>query len=734
MPKVTAQDLVSPSDSILRQTLRDAAMGVAWLDATGHIISVNQTLANWLNQNPSQLNGQPLGQFVPRLDEPLWRNLWHQLTYAPFSEPRTALVVEQESRLLDLLIQRLPGEQQDFAVVYLSASHNHREQNTLHNLQAEVLEAVARGKSLAESMGLLCQRVSTLAPEVICTVLQVDEQGRVHPLAASSGMPEAFNKAIDSLPIGPSAGSCGTAAYRGEPVETVDIALDPLWDEYRKFALPLGLRACWSSPIKSRAGRVVATFALYYRQPRKSSPFHRQLVTACLHVCSLAIEHHEAEQRIHQLAFFDTLTRLPNRELLQEQAQRELLRAVREKRELAMFFLDLDRFKHVNDSLGHAIGDRLLVEISQRLLSNLRESDTISRLGGDEFVLLLPQCNDSHARVLAEKLLLAIAEPVTIDQYQFNPTASIGIGIFPRDGTDFESLLRNTDAAMYHAKGAGRNTYRFFRPEMNIAANERLVLESAFRQALHNNEIQAHFQPILRFSDQQLAGVEALARWQHPQRGMISPATFIPLAEECGLINRLDQAMLRAICQQLAQWRERGIVIPGVAVNLSAQNFREPDLAERVASVLQEFSIPPGCLTLEITESLMLHGAEHVLDSLQALRTLGVRLAVDDFGTGFSSLSYLAKFPVHELKLDQSFVRSLLEDGQIRALSSAIISIGHRLQLTVVAEGVETAGQLDFLQQEGCDMAQGYYFARPVPAAELEQWLARHQASNSNKQ
>lgn len=717
------------SDRLLYQTLREAPIGVVWLDADGFIINVNQRLATWLDMEPDQLIGRHLGHYVPRLDQTLWSNLWHQLSHEPFVEPRTALLTAPESRLVELVVQRVEGKRDDYAVVYLRGAPNHQEQNALYNLQAEVLEAVARGKPLAESMTLLCQRVEALAPDVICSVLQVDEQKCLRPLAASRSMPAPFSSSIDGVVIGPNTGSCGTSAWRGEPVEVTDIATDPLWADYRAAALPLGLRACWSSPIKSRDGRVIATFALYYREPRASSAFHRQLVNACLHVCSLAFEHHEAEQRIHQLAFFDPLTQLPNRELLQQRAEQEIARATREKQPLAMFFLDLDRFKHVNDSLGHVIGDRLLMEISKRLRHNLRASDTISRLGGDEFVLLLPNCDDARACVLAEKILAAVSEPVLIDQHQFISTGSIGIGIFPRDGSNFDSLLRNTDAAMYHAKEAGRNTYRFFHPEMNAAANERLALESALRQALNNGEIQVYYQPILHMANNQLFGVEALARWPHPQRGMIPPSTFIPLAEECGLISQLDQAVLRSICAQMARWQECGIDIPSVAVNLSPQNFRDANLVNRIATVLAEFALPPSCITFEITESLMLDSAEHVLDTLHALRDLGVRLAVDDFGTGFSSLSYLAKFPVHELKLDQSFVRTLLEDDQIRALSSAIISIAHLLKLTVVAEGVETLGQLEFLQGERCDLVQGYHFAKPMAAADLEHWLTQHQGN-----
>ena len=666
---------------------------------------------------------QFLGHYIPKLGESHWRTLWNQLTYSPLSEPRTHLIIDREYRLLDLLIQRLPGEKRDIAVVYLNPVQDLQEQNAFHLLQTEVLEAVALGKSLQESTSLLCRRVEAIAPDVICTILLVDNQGRVHPLASHS-MPEKFSAAINNVPIGPKAGSCGTAAWRGTPVEVTDIEHDPLWEDYKALALPLGLRACWSSPIKSRDGRVIATFALYYREPRGSSPFHQQLVNACVHLCSLAIEHHEADERINQLAFYDPLTQLPNRELLREQARHEFARANRHQQEATLLFLDLDRFKNVNDSLGHQAGDKLLEEIGHRIRMVVRDSDTVSRLGGDEFVILMPDCGPEKALQLVEKVQTSVSQPFQILDCNLMPTASVGIGIFPRDGQDIDELLKNTDSAMYHAKAAGRNTFRFFRPEMNTAANRYLELESALRQALEQETIQVHFQPKIRIADGQLQGVEALARWYDNNGTPISPASFIPMAEESGLITRLDMLVLRLSCRQMMTWRQAGIPVPSIAVNLSPLNFRAGNLADTVASLLAEFNLPAKCLTLELTENLMLHSSERAINTLKRLRELGIALAVDDFGTGFSSLSYLHRFPVNELKLDQSFVQALDHDSDSLALASAIISIGQRLGLTVVAEGVETQAQLDLLRQEQCEFVQGYLFARPMPAADLERWLA----------
>jgi diguanylate cyclase (GGDEF)-like protein len=539
-------------------------------------------------------------------------------------------------------------------------------------------------------------------------------------------MPPAFSSAIDGAPIGPKAGSCGTAAWRGEPVEVTDIAQDPLWEDYRALALPLGLAACWSSPIKDRDGKVVATFALYYREPRGANPFHRQMVEACVHLCTLAIAHDTSQAQIHRLAYYDDLTGLPNRVLLRDRAHQMIHQAQHDNRSAVMMFLDLDRFKNVNDSLGHIVGDQVLQQVSQRLAHCLHDVDTICRLGGDEFALLLPNCDEHGATQVAQRLQRSLQDGLDISGMTLIPTISIGICLYPFDAGDFESLLKNADIALHQAKIAGKNRFHFFRKQMNDAVTRRLEMEVALRQAILQQQLTIHFQPQLRLNDQSLHGAEVLVRWRHPQLGQVPPNEFIPLAEECGLINQLDNWVLNAACQQLADWDRRGIRVPKLSVNISSVQFLHEDVPQIVAAELRRHGLSSERLCLEITEGVMMAESGAILQAMHDLQTMGITLSVDDFGTGYSSLGYLKRFPVAELKLDRSFVNDLEHNDEARALSNAIVRIGESLRLAVVAEGIETAGQLALLNQANCDIGQGYYFSRPLPAAEFEAWMQQH--------
>ena len=598
------------------------------------------------------------------------------------------------------------------------------EQASIDHLQRDVLEAVALGRPLTAVMDLLCRAVERLAPEVICSVLSVDEDGRVHPLASPS-LPAVFSAALDGFQIGPQAGSCGTAAWRREPVEVTDIASDPLWADFRALALPHGLAACWSTPILLGADQVVATFALYYREPRGAAPFHRRMVQACAQLCQIAFMHDRHQREIERLAYFDGVTGLPNRTLLADRARQTLLLASRAGSPAALLLLDIDRFKTVNDSLGHAVGDEVLRHISRRLLGALRDSDSMARLGGDEFVALLPGCSAEDAMHVAGKLRAALEAPIPLDgsHARVQMTASIGVCAFPKDGQDLDQLLKNADIAMYEAKRAGRDCARFFLHAMNQALDERLDIEAALRQALSQQQLQLHFQPKVRLSDRGLVGVEALLRWHDAQRGWVPPDRFIPVAEESGLINALDAWVLEQACAQLAQWRAAGVAVPGLSVNVSPQRFHQDDVAAHARALLARHGLAASDLTLEVTERLMLDDTSRPREQLQQLHEMGVGVSVDDFGTGYSSLSYLKRLPVTELKLDKSFVRDLEHDADDRALSSAVIGIGRSLGLTVVAEGVETEGQREILIGLGCDDAQGWLFGRPMAAEALAGWM-----------
>ncbi|HET6843629.1 MAG TPA: EAL domain-containing protein [Candidatus Angelobacter sp.] len=412
----------------------------------------------------------------------------------------------------------------------------------------------------------------------------------------------------------------------------------------------------------------------------------------------------------------DFLTGLPNRMLLNDRISHVITLAERHMKKVAVLFLDLDGFKHINDSLGHAVGDKLLQSIAKRLGNCVRASDTVSRQGGDEFVVLLSEVEHPEAVAFtARRMLRAVAQPHYIDQHDLHVTTSIGVSVYPDDGLDPETLIKNADTAMYQAKENGRENYQFFKPAMNVRAVERQSIEESLRRALERHEFEVHYQPKVSLKTGQITGAEALLRWTHPTRGPVSPAKFIPIAEDCGLILPIGKWVLREACKQARVWLDAGLPLGSMAVNISALEFRNESFLDGVFAVLRHTGLDPKVLELELTESVLMKHAESTALILKALQERGVQLAVDDFGTGYSSLSYLRKFPIDTLKIDQSFVRQIGATADEATIVNAVISMGRSLNLRVVAEGVETPQELSFLQAQRCDEAQGYHFSRPVP-------------------
>ncbi|RMC95344.1 EAL domain-containing protein [Aquitalea palustris] len=432
------------------------------------------------------------------------------------------------------------------------------------------------------------------------------------------------------------------------------------------------------------------------------------------------------EQHIRYLAHYDVLTGLPNRVMLEEQAELTLQQVARQQQALALMFLDLDHFKDINDSLGHSIGDALLVQLATRLRQALPDGALVSRLGGDEFILLLPGIDAARAEALARQLLDDIAHPYQVAPYDLNVSASIGIALYPQDGVDLETLSRRADAAMYLAKKAGRSCFRFYTTAIQEKAARHLQLVNALRVALEQQQFHIHYQPQLSMAGGQLVGAEALLRWEHPELGNISPAEFIPVAEDCGLILQLGEWVLRHAVRQARQWREQGLALV-MGVNLSAVQFRQPDLPALVARILQEEGLPASALELELTEGVAMYDPQQAIAVMNVLHEQGVRMSIDDFGTGYSSLNLLKQFRVYKLKIDQSFVRDIVTDPEDRAIVAAIIDMAENLGLLTIAEGVETEEQLSWLRAQGCDELQGYLFSRPLPAAAFAAYAQQHQ-------
>lgn len=435
------------------------------------------------------------------------------------------------------------------------------------------------------------------------------------------------------------------------------------------------------------------------------------------------------EEKIRHIAHHDPLTDLPNRLYLQISLKQTMLLVRRKEEEAAVMFIDLDRFKVINDSLGHQVGDGLLIEVAHRLKDSVRDSDLVVRLGGDEFVIVLTDKNAAHASAhVADKILTALSKPYLVKGINLRTTPSIGISLYPHDGETIELLMKNADTAMYHAKAVGRNNYQFFRAEMKHLTNNRLLLEHSLHEALEKGQFYLHYQPQVKPENEHVIGLEVLLRWQHPVLGNVPPDQFIPVAEEIGLIGRLGEWVLNTACSQLREWRDQGFKDLRIAVNLSVQQLRQAHLVERIASVLRANELAVGDLELEITESAVMLNPEVAIEIFNALRHIGVELAIDDFGTGYSSLSYLKLLPIQRLKLDRTFVKDIETDPNDAAICSATIALAHALGIEVVAEGVETEAQRDYLLEREADIMQGFLFAKPMPAEAVPDFLNRFRA------
>lgn len=458
-----------------------------------------------------------------------------------------------------------------------------------------------------------------------------------------------------------------------------------------------------------------------------AAPIHNRdgQVTGAVLVFHDVSESREMALKMAHLAQHDFLTGLPNRMLLTERLARAIGLANRHQKQVALLYLDLDDFKHVNDSLGHAIGDLLLQSIAERLKAGVRVTDTVCRQGGDEFVILLAEIeHPQDAGRVADTLLASLALPHMINGHELHATVSIGISVYPNDGVDLDAVLQNADTAMFHAKSCGRNNYQFFQTDMNTRAVRRQFVESSLRRALKHDEFLLHYQPQIDLVSKRMIGVEALIRWRDPELGLVYPAQFVPIAQECGLIVPVGRWVLREACRQTRAWLDAGLAAVPVAVNISALEFRQPGFLEGVTQILKETGLAPCYLELELTESILMHDADASILVLQGLKAMGVKIALDDFGTGYSSLSYLERFPIDTLKIDQSFVRDITSDTGSATIVSAVIGMGKNLKQRVIAEGVETENQLDFLLARQCDEGQGFLFSHPLSAENFARLLA----------
>ncbi len=525
-------------------------------------------------------------------------------------------------------------------------------------------------------------------------------------------------------------GPTGTAIRTGKTCVNQDVLTTPSLAPWREAAIQRGYRSSIALPLIGNS-QLLGALTIYAREEnafdKEEVALLEELATDLAYgIATLRTraEHAAAKEQVEFLANFDPLTQLPNRMLLRDRFEQAVQVATREGTTLAMLYLDLDNFQQINDSLGHDAGDKVLEVAARRLQHSVPPSATISRLGGDEFVILLPGLVDAaDVGTLADAIRDAFTEPIAIDGNQLSVGFSIGVSLFPNDGQDFDTLLKRADTAVDSAKEAGRNTYRFYKRDMNPDLLAQMRITSALPGALRNDEFLLHYQPQIDIASGRVVGVEALVRWQHPAEGLMSPGRFIPLAERSGYIVQLGEWILREACRQASVWRAQHADAPIVAVNFSALQFSRSNVVDSVTSALAESGLPAGYLEVELTESLLLQDLDATMNTLHALKALGVKLSIDDFGTGYSSLAYLKQLAVDKLKIDQSFVRDMLGGADGASIVKAMIQLGHALELEVIAEGVETQAQFDSLRSAGCDQAQGYLFGRPVAAAALDTLL-----------
>jgi diguanylate cyclase (GGDEF)-like protein len=603
-----------------------------------------------------------------------------------------------------------------------------RREALLHAAQAAALELVARDAPLAESLEVIVSSLEEiLGGGARCSILLLEDGTRLRHGAAPS-LPLEYTTAIDGVEIGPSVGSCGTAAWRAEPVIVADIATDPLWAGYRDYALPHGLVSCWSMPVLGAQGQVLATFAVYRPVVCLPLPEEWDAVARSASLTAVAIGRSEASAALRHQATHDDLTGLPNRTVLLERIEAAVagLRQAGSDRTAAVLFVDLDDFKLINDTYGHGTGDRVLRGIAAALRSAVRETDTVGRFSGDEFVIVCPSLKGRRGLdALVERIRTAMAMPFVDDGAELRVVASVGVALTTNPEASASLLLAEADAAMYRAKEQGRGEAVVFSDDLRRAARRRLAIEHGLRVAFEHDDIRLHYQPEVELATGRVVAVEALARWEHPELGPVPPSEFVAVAQRCGLGAQLTQRVLRQACDQIRTLVEHfGADAPVVAVNLSARELVDRRFVTTVAQTVRRARIDPRLLCVEVTESDVMHDPGAAAVTMEALRHLGVRFAIDDFGTGYSSLAYLKRLPADYLKIDRSFIDGVASDHDDRAIVRAVLALADAVGLDVIAEGVEDADQLAELMALGCRYGQGFLWSPPVAAEDLVALLA----------
>lgn len=734
------------SEEKFRGVLESAADGVVIINRQGIIIVVNTALERLFGYSRQELLGQNLEILVPhdyRQTHMQQRRGYCEAPVARTMGTRGAVKgLRKDGSVFFAGVSLSPVDSsedgwttavvRDISAAIAADSELRRLNRTLLVL-SQCNEALVRAADESELLEAICRTAVEYGGYQLAWVgfALGDEMRSVLPVSSHGGHSDYIeNLCISWADVERGRGPTGTAIREGRTIIAHQLETDCGFAPWQDAAQQQGFKCSVALPLKTKDG-VLGALNLYSSDEGAFTSDEIQLLEKLADDLAYGINNLResarragAEFQLDYQANFDPLTGLTNRTLLKDRLQQALVQAQRNERRLAVVLLDLDRFKAVNESLGMVRGDQLLKAIGQRLVSALREGDTVARLSVDEFcVLMTDLANAGDAANLTHKLLKVVATPITIDQHEVFLSASAGISLFPKDGDDADLLLAHATSAMQSAKSLGGNTFHFYAPEMNQRVATRLALDGALRRSLERSELVLHYQPVVDLMSGEILGAEALIRWPHPEMGMVSPADFIPMAEETGVIVPLGTWVVNQACHQMRLWLDAGLEVPQIAVNLSARQFRENDLLEMIRTSLNCSDLPASMLALEITESTIMVDVEQALKTLQGLKSMGLQLSLDDFGTGYSSLSYLKRFSADRLKIDRSFVRDITSDADDAAICKAVIALAHTMKMKVIAEGVETEGQMQYLRRQLCDEMQGYYFSRPLPAHEFAELL-----------
>lgn len=736
MKKSGIEDLL-PNTTLVLNSIEE---GIYVTDDEGIIIYANPTAGRILGYDVDELFGQVAhdllrhsrkdgshlareecnhhhlltsGESVDVLDDVFWKK---DGTSVPVEY--TSTTIHQHGRLLGIV------------VAFKDITRRKLVESRLLN-QNKVLEMIATGESLMNILQFLAVAVEQHTKGV-CSIQLMDRDSSLLRFAVGPSLSEESIEVLREVPLHPDACPCSLAAYSRKPVRVPDLLTHPEWSVRRSAEFPLVSTGCYCTPILSVEQAVLGTFAIYFPEGDGLRDEDVSVLESYARLAGIAIGRERAEHYIEYLAFHDSLTGLCNRRYFIARAQSALEQARPHGEPLAVMLYDLDGFKSINDSLGHNLGDLVLKAVAERLQTRLAPSHTLARMGGDEFLILFENA-PSQTRLVeeAQRLLQGLEEVLEVDGREFRLTGSAGVAVFPEDGEDLDTLIRHADRAMYYAKDMGGNGVRLYGHMKTNQFSRRFMFESELRQALAAEQFYMEFQPKVSLDSGRVTGAEALIRWNHPQFGVVSPADFIPVAEETGLIHQLDDFVLKTACKQVQAWRERGLIPVPVAVNLSAVRFQETDLVASIRSLLDSEGVAATWLELEITETTLMKNKQEAMTKLRLLREMGIHVAIDDFGVGYSCLALLQHLVVDSLKVDQAFLRDMNEKNA--AIVSTIIQLGHSLNLKVVAEGVETVEQRNFVHQAGCDELQGFLFGRPVSATEFEQYLTTSPSSSSQR-